>query len=75
MSSAGIQWKGTSTCIDFSCPDCDRFTHYCPESPFSGAIKCSLCNGIWILSNRVDVRRPGREMDEWKLDYAVEGEE
>lgn len=58
MSTINIQYKGTNTCLDLSCPSCDGFTHYCVEMPFSGVVSCSKCKALWRLSPSIEIR-PG----------------
>ena len=65
----GIQWKGTDTCLDLTCPDCDTFTHFCPRMPFCGAVKCPGCSKVWYLEHRVRLREPDED-DAWRAYYA-----
>lgn len=69
LPTIGIQYKGTDTCLDFTCP-CGTYTHYCRRMPFCGAVLCKGCDQTWVLSHRITVNPPGPD-DDWRVAAAA----
>ncbi|MGD0766137.1 MAG: hypothetical protein ABR978_07505 [Dehalococcoidia bacterium] len=53
-----IQWKGTDICIDLHCP-CGMSGHY--DGYFAYALKCPDCGRVYVLAEKIDLRKATRK--------------
>ena len=65
-----LQWKGTNACLDLTCIQCNKHSHY--DGFFATLVQCPYCQAVHHLSHFPNTHLANEEdLQKWDTVIAV----